>query len=261
MEPNTNEPMNERNVTWKTWMVDGKPVQVRCFLCGHVFTLSQSKKGKPYGVCPVCGYQIFFRMSEGISRLIQTAQNPQASAGEEQQKRETELEAKLREAEEKRQALEARLKENAAAITQLQNALAAKEKEVDDLRRLGEEKNTALAKALEEKATLEKELQKLYMKEASLISEKRRLEKMKAAVEEKLAQLRDSLKYWRETANYFRATRDEFGWKLVETEEKLKQSQEFLKQYKKRVTTLGVVLGALVFLLLISVGKMLYEKA
>ena len=64
----------------KAWTVDGKPVQIRCFLCGRFFTLFQSKKGKPYGVCTFCGYQIFFRMGEGISRLIRAARNPEVKS-------------------------------------------------------------------------------------------------------------------------------------------------------------------------------------
>lgn len=61
------------NVEAGPWCVDGRPVEVRCFLCGEWFELQCSRKGKPYGVCPLCGYQIFFRLAPGIVRLTRAA--------------------------------------------------------------------------------------------------------------------------------------------------------------------------------------------
>jgi len=66
---------NEHNVMFGPWCVDGRAVEVRCFLCGQWFELHRSRKDKPYGVCPLCGYQIFFRLPGGIARLAQAAQD------------------------------------------------------------------------------------------------------------------------------------------------------------------------------------------
>lgn len=40
-----------------------------CPTCRRELAQKESKKGKPYFVCELCGVQIFFRLREGIERL------------------------------------------------------------------------------------------------------------------------------------------------------------------------------------------------